>query len=135
MSTAYNQRPYSPYPQQYRQYQQQLAPRQPNSYMQQPSSPTSQTKPSYPCLYPECAGPAYTGTGPFVPGTSFTRHADLQRHIDVVHMRSSLQLVDCPFQDCHRVGKEGFTRKDKMTDHLREVHKLDIPKRQSVKRI
>lgn len=71
---------------------------------------------SWPCLHQQCAG------------VSFARYADLQRHVAVIHNRSTLLLVDCQERDCHRKGQYGFTRKDKMVDHMREVHKLDIPK-------
>ena len=59
----------------------------------------------------------------------FGRYADLERHIAIVHNRSTLQLVDCTHPGCHRRGEYGFTRKDKMVEHLRDVHKIDIPKR------
>lgn len=78
----------------------------------------------YLCLHLQCASA----------GTRFARYADLQRHIAIVHDRPNLQLVDCSYQGCHRRGEYGFTRKDKMVDHLRDVHKLDIPKRTSGKR-
>jgi len=80
----------------------------------------SPVRPSqYLCLHPQCARTL----------TGFGRYADLERHIAIVHNRSTLQLVDCTYPGCHRRGEYGFTRKDKMVEHLRDVHKADIPKR------
>ncbi|KAK0251729.1 hypothetical protein LTS09_013189 [Friedmanniomyces endolithicus] len=72
----------------------------------------------YVCLYAQCATTGH-----------FARHADLQRHVQVVHNPESLQRVACEFPGCHRRGQYGFSRKDKMVDHMREVHKAEIPKR------
>ena len=76
-------------------------------------------RPTFLCLYEECANQ----------GVGFARKADLQRHVDVRHNRATLQLVPCAVEGCHRIGDRGFTRKDKMIDHVREVHKVDVPKR------
>ncbi|KAK4540405.1 hypothetical protein LTR36_009262 [Oleoguttula mirabilis] len=122
----------------YQQYQQTSGYQAQNLQPRQPSYPTSQAcgqqyyseqpsqKPNaqYLCLYPQCASA----------GTGFARYADLQRHVAIVHGRQNLQLVDCSHPGCHRRGEYGFTRKDKMVDHLRDVHKSDIPKRASGKR-
>ncbi|WPH01606.1 Hypothetical protein R9X50_00445400 [Acrodontium crateriforme] len=81
---------------------------------------SSQGAGQFVCLYESCVN-----TG------GFTRYADLQRHVEIIHMRSTLSLFDCQIPGCHRRGEYGFTRKDKMTDHMRDVHKLDIPKRSS----
>ena len=51
------------------------------------------------------------------------------RHVDAIHNRHSLSLIDCKVPDCNRKGELGFTRKDKAVEHLREYHKMDIPKR------
>ena len=75
------------------------------------------------CLYPQCANNQI----------KFSRKADLQRHCLVVHNREQLELVDCQFPGCHRRGGFGFTRQDKMIDHMRDVHKEPIPKRKSSK--
>ncbi|KAK3679001.1 hypothetical protein LTR78_001454 [Recurvomyces mirabilis] len=71
----------------------------------------------YICMYDSCRHEGYC------------RYADLQRHVDVIHNTSTLNRFNCIVEGCHRVGIYGFTRKDKMVDHLREVHKCDIPKR------
>lgn len=78
--------------------------------------------------------PHHSGAGEYVclwQGCSYscTRNADLQRHYQNVHNREFATLVDCLVPACHRKGAYGFTRKDKMVDHVREVHKMDIPKR------
>ncbi|KAF7188556.1 hypothetical protein HII31_10218 [Pseudocercospora fuligena] len=75
-------------------------------------------QPTYYCLYHGCEHGS-------------ARKADLERHVQVTHLRESLNLVDCQYVGCHRKGKYGFTRKDKMVDHMRDVHKADIPKRKS----
>jgi len=71
------------------------------------------------CMYKPCASE----------GMSFGRKADLERHIAAKHTRPSPPLVDCEDPGCHRRGKYGFVRRDKMIEHMRDVHKSDIPKR------
>ncbi|KAK5731152.1 hypothetical protein LTR15_001090 [Elasticomyces elasticus] len=87
-----------------------------------PHQPLSQKLPNghYMCLYPQCANAGL-----------FARHADLQRHVQNVHNPETIQWVDCQHPGCHRRGQYGFSRKDKMVEHMREVHKADIPKRSS----
>ena len=67
-------------------------------------------------------------------GKSFGRKADLERHIVAIHTRASAAMVDCDFPGCHRRGEYGFVRRDKMIEHMRDVHKCEIPKRQLGKR-
>lgn len=51
------------------------------------------------------------------------------RHYRTVHIRAAKNLkLDCTVEGCHRVGEEGFTRKDNLTQHLRSVHGEVIPK-------
>ncbi|KAI7464958.1 hypothetical protein KC351_g15194 [Hortaea werneckii] len=128
MSNHYPQYPYA-----YGQNPAQQAYYQPNPYQiaqqypiqyppvsQQPQQPTvqPQSPPQYPCLYTQCQ-------------ISFTRHADLQRHMDIIHNRATLDLVPCTYVDpatgrpCHRQGEYGFTRRDKMIAHMRNVHKVE----------
>ncbi|OQN95756.1 hypothetical protein B0A48_17946 [Cryoendolithus antarcticus] len=76
---------------------------------QQPESPL------YVCIHPGC-------------GSSHRRVADLQRHIERVH-KFGEKLLDCPVEGCNRVGKYGIGRLDKLRDHLRERHRMEIPKR------
>ncbi|KAK3675883.1 hypothetical protein LTR78_004075 [Recurvomyces mirabilis] len=78
--------------------------------------------PNYICLYSGCESQAYS------------RHADLQRHVEVIHKTGSVAKVDCTQAGCHRSGAYGFTRKDKMVEHLREVHPVDVQKRQQGRR-
>jgi hypothetical protein len=55
---------------------------------------------------------------------SFTRATDLNRHMQTVHFPPR---VDCKYKGCGRVGENGFCRTDHLNEHLREVHKEDIP--------
>lgn len=66
----------------------------------------------YCCGTDECLFTAKTKTG-------------FKRHYDPEHLRKK---VDCTFAGCPRVGKDGFTRRDNMTAHLRETHNESIPK-------
>ncbi|MCJ1338921.1 hypothetical protein MMC09_004210 [Bachmanniomyces sp. S44760] len=69
---------------------------------------------SFVCLTPNCTSKAV-----------FTRAADLDRHMQTVHIATKM---DCPHQWCGRQGQHGFTRKDHLRDHLRQVHMKDLPK-------
>ena len=57
--------------------------------------------------------------------SDFGRVTDLKRHYNSVHVASR---IDCPHKWCGRTGAYGFSRKDHFNEHLREVHKQDIPK-------
>lgn len=81
-----------------------------------PSTASNTSSPIYYCLFSNCTHYC-------------ARKADLERHVQVTHLRDTLDLVDCQHYECHRKGRYGFTRKDKMIDHMRDVHKVDIPKR------
>ncbi|OMP82851.1 hypothetical protein BK809_0001041 [Diplodia seriata] len=59
----------------------------------------------------------------------FKRHADLLRHMSTVHHRGDREKFDCPKRTCPRKGENGFTRKDHLTEHLRNFHLQRIPKR------
>ncbi|EMC92136.1 hypothetical protein BAUCODRAFT_159892 [Baudoinia panamericana UAMH 10762] len=86
----------------------------------QPTSPTlgpTSKHGVYYCLYLQCNG------------QGFSRYADLQRHTAVIHNPETLERIDCDYPGCLRRGNLGFSRKDKMIDHKREVHKVAIPKR------
>ncbi|KAK3115650.1 hypothetical protein LTR53_004803 [Teratosphaeriaceae sp. CCFEE 6253] len=98
-----------------------IQPRYTNSH-EYPSSPPQRQSSGYPCLYPQCVN------------SLFSRHADLLRHMQVVHNPETLERVDCQVPQCKRTGSYGFSRKDKMVDHMREVHKVEIPKRPSTRR-
>ena len=73
--------------------------------------------PYYPCLQSGC-------------DASFRRVTDLKRHSNAVH---NPQLIDCPYAHvyCGRTGENGFSRKDHLNEHIREVHKRDPAKRPS----
>jgi hypothetical protein len=60
---------------------------------------------------------------------AFKRKADLERHIVAIHTRATAEMIDCEHPTCHRRGEYGFLRKDKMIEHMRDVHKTNIPKR------
>ncbi|KAF2399598.1 hypothetical protein EJ06DRAFT_557391 [Trichodelitschia bisporula] len=57
----------------------------------------------------------------------FARKADLTRHFECTHDENSKRF-DCTMPRCSRKGREGFTRKDHLTEHLRNYHQQDIPK-------
>lgn len=71
----------------------------------------------WPCKLAECAG-----------RRPFKRHADLLRHMSTVHHKEDMEKFDCPRRSCPRKGENGFTRKDHLTEHLRNFHVQDIPK-------
>ena len=60
-------------------------------------------------------------------GRAFDRLADLKRHDLRIH-HPAPPLFDCPVAGCNRVGRDGLPREDKLRDHLRDRHKIDIPK-------
>ncbi|EGP91039.1 unnamed protein product [Zymoseptoria tritici ST99CH_3D1] len=109
------QQPYAPYASSYQGYpilqrrpQQQPPPQQyysspstsPGSIYSQPQSPPCQPVQSTPGYH--CLYPNCTHTT--------SRKTDLERH-------------------CDRTGRYGFSTKDKMVDHMRQVHEADIPKK------
>jgi hypothetical protein len=60
-----------------------------------------------------------------VPGCrarSFKRRGDLRRHSK---KHNTQHVYDCSAVDCNRTGKRGFTRKDKMVDHMLAGHDED----------
>ncbi|KAN0075908.1 putative C2H2 finger domain protein [Elaphomyces granulatus] len=61
----------------------------------------------------------------------FTRPADLKRHQTIVH---EPVFTDCPREDCTRKGRNGFTRKDHLVEHIRQFHRVPIKKRKCSKR-
>lgn len=54
--------------------------------------------------------------------TPFRGKADLQRHINCVHIEGS--KAKCPFLSCRSEGRD-FSRKDKLIIHLRDAHDTD----------
>ncbi|CAK1366655.1 uncharacterized protein RHO25_011413 [Cercospora beticola] len=72
----------------------------------------------YCCLIPNCTYAA-------------SRKTDLERHYRAMHPPPgpSAPLYDCLWQGCHRKGQYGFGRKDKMLDHMMDVHEAEVPKR------
>ncbi|KAH8731496.1 hypothetical protein GQ44DRAFT_330941 [Phaeosphaeriaceae sp. PMI808] len=53
---------------------------------------------------------------------SFTRRGDLIRH---ARKHDSSKLFSCPAENCNRTRSKGFTRKDKLIDHLLAGHDDD----------
>ena len=76
------------------------------------SSPTGELH----CLFPQCE-------------YKTKRQYDLNRH-QKMH-NSSAEKFGCWGRNCHRVGENGFDRKDHLTEHLRKVHMKEIPKKGS----
>lgn len=91
--------------------------RRPSQYSSTSAPPK---EPSWYCMYPEHQQTVF-----------FARKADLKRHYDQVHNPESVRMLDCTEPRCHRRGENGFGRKDKLVEHQREVHKINIPKRGS----
>lgn len=58
----------------------------------------------------------------------FKSSATFRRHYKTHLPASQRHMLDCTFEGCDRVGREGFSRKDNLTQHLRRVHHQDIPK-------
>ncbi|KAL9033398.1 MAG: hypothetical protein Q9180_005967, partial [Flavoplaca navasiana] len=70
----------------------------------------------YSCVYPGCT-------------RTFLRRADLDRHMnDHPHTKHDCPLALKQDGSCNRMGENGFPRKDKLEDHLKRVHMLDLPK-------
>ena len=65
------------------------------------------------------------------PKKFFSRKADVTRHIKSRH---EIKYINCPKAKCERKGKQGFTRNDHLTEHLRGYHLEEIPKRQILAR-
>ncbi|KAH9211430.1 hypothetical protein DL95DRAFT_188086 [Leptodontidium sp. 2 PMI_412] len=55
---------------------------------------------------------------------NFARPSDLKRHA-MIHFPERHRKYHCWQPDCDRNGRRGFTRKDKLRDHLRGVHELE----------
>ncbi|KAF2458707.1 hypothetical protein BDY21DRAFT_341094 [Lineolata rhizophorae] len=85
-----------------------------------PPARGSRSKARFICKHPDCIG---TGRG------DFRRSADLERHNQCVHHADSMPKLDCPVKNCGRVGQNGFKRPDHLTEHRRNFHRHDIPKR------
>lgn len=91
-----------------------------------PQTPT----PSIPLMNPGPAVPPATPPAPagarsacMVCGRSFGRPFDLKRH-GKKHVPGPKKF-GCPSEGCRYTGAMGFTRKDKMKDHVKNMH-LDI---------
>lgn len=63
-----------------------------------------------------------------VPQRRFSRKADVSRHYSSQH---NPKYIDCPRQKCSRKGRQGFTRKDHLVEHLRGFHMEAIAKRET----
>jgi len=82
-----------------------------------PPEPEVKSKPPklYTCLVPGC--------NPKTKNGAFTRAADLVRHMETVHNAAPANL-DCPYAKnwCERTGTRGFSRRDHLNEHIRQVH-------------
>lgn len=56
---------------------------------------------------------------------TFKTFAGLKRHYDSVHIGKKL---NCTHVGCDRAGDNGFTRRDNLNDHMRNVHGMTIAK-------
>lgn len=56
---------------------------------------------------------------------TFSRPSDLDRHMKSRHCPPTF---DCPVDDCNRKAGKGFPRKDKLRDHLRQKHRMEMKK-------
>jgi hypothetical protein len=77
-------------------------------------SPTDATSPNstrHPCPHPHCL-------------STFARLGDLSRHAKT-HSPERHRKYHCREPGCDRNGRKGFTRRDKLRDHVRRVHGLD----------
>lgn len=57
----------------------------------------------------------------------FSRLTDLKRHLKAVHDPGNNRL-SCPYKWCDHTDQLGFTRKDQLSEHIREVHKNESRK-------
>ena len=104
---------------------------EPSSYLQVPkvlprrkrsssskfdSPPDAAANPRYWCDYRACATAAI----------HFARQADLERHIEKVHHGVKPPSINCQDPSCHRRGVYGFTSKNEMINHMREVDHQDF---------
>ena len=58
------------------------------------------------------------------PGCAFEGYSliNLAHHGKIKHIEEEVSSFPCPFKGCYRVGKLGFTRKDRFRDHLKSAH-------------
>ncbi|KAK5057497.1 hypothetical protein LTR84_011497 [Exophiala bonariae] len=82
---------------------------------------TKSAKDSMYCPHPDCKNEDG------VAQKRFSRKADVSRHYNSQH---NPQHIDCPRPRCIRKGKQGFTRRDHLVEHLRGFHLEAIPKRE-----
>lgn len=61
--------------------------------------------------------------------SAFARKADRDRHKYCVHQKDQSEKKDCPEPNCLRKGDQGFTRSDHLTEHLRNFHHKELPRR------
>jgi len=80
----------------------------PNHSNLETAVPSSVTKKKYTCPEETCKR------------RTFKRKADLERHN---RTHTGERRFECKFEGCNRVGKKAFTRRDKLVDHQRKIHK------------
>lgn len=74
-----------------------------------PISSTSESRPGFVCDVAGC-------------GSRYKYHGDLTRH---KHSHNPTVLHSCPASTCDRIGRRGFSRKDKLVDHMLAGHDDD----------
>ncbi|TKA76985.1 hypothetical protein B0A49_01339 [Cryomyces minteri] len=89
------------------------------------NSSNRKPKANYPCLVPSCPSKS----------PCFARVADLERHLACVHNKATVATFDCHMNRCQRTAANGraFTRKDHLTEHLRNYHHEEIPKKRRMR--
>ncbi|KAK5732455.1 hypothetical protein LTR17_010511 [Elasticomyces elasticus] len=73
----------------------------------------STEQPVFSCQHTECV----------FAGVSYTRKANLKRHLEERHGNRDDMFFDCEVRSCHRRGNYGFKREFKMREHMIMVHR------------
>ena len=58
----------------------------------------------------------------------FNRRSDRQRHQETHYTTGKVKLFECPEFGCNRKAEWGFSRRDKIVDHIRAKHKRSVGK-------
>ncbi|KAH8703914.1 hypothetical protein BGW36DRAFT_423455 [Talaromyces proteolyticus] len=77
---------------------------------------------SFPLNIDQTQSHEYMCRHPICNGRVFTRRGDLYRHERIHQMQ---RPYPCNWIGCNRTGQNGFTRRDKLAEHERNVHGID----------